>query len=198
MLIKHALSYRCNYTKHMLRVVPLYGSIRGSTPSPLYRVSLLFGKSLKMFWHKLVSVFLKPVYVYELLRRIHNPDWQSLELASDSTAPTIKPSRVSCRVRGEGNVHGLSYLPHPKIFFLYSFQYAFIASLPDLSFALQNAVISFFTSADARFKAKTRTSATFCKMSCGKFSFKCFTLHRNACLKFFLSCSALKTGCAGN
>jgi len=47
MLIKHALSYWCNYTKHMLRFVPLYGSIRGSTPSPLYRVSLLFGRSLK-------------------------------------------------------------------------------------------------------------------------------------------------------
>ena len=47
-LIKHALPYWCSYIKHtsMLRIVPQYGSIPGSTPSPLYRVSLLFGRSL--------------------------------------------------------------------------------------------------------------------------------------------------------
>lgn len=69
------------------------------------------------------------MYVSELLRRIQEPDWQSLELASDSTSPTIKPPHVSCRVRGEGHAHGLSYLPYPKRFFLYSFKNS-VCSLP--------------------------------------------------------------------
>ena len=68
------------------------------------------------------------MYVCELLRRIHKPDW-NFHLAQPHY--TMKPSRVCCRVGGEGNAHGLSYLPHPKRFFLYSFQNS-VYSLPPL------------------------------------------------------------------
>lgn len=52
--------------------------------------------------------------------------------------------------------------------FLYCFQYVFMADSTVFLFALQHAVISFFISAEARFNANTRISATSSKISSGR------------------------------